>query len=81
MNGLIRTSIPLIICISTGLLTSPAFAENKCKGLNLSDCTAEAGCSWVNGYVRSDSRKVDAYCRIKSGKKKSAAMASGATKS
>lgn len=75
MHGLIRNMIPLTICISLGLGAATAFAENKCKGLSQSTCSAGASCSWVNGYETKKGKKVDAYCRVKSGKKKGAEMA------
>ena len=81
MHGLIRNTIPVILSVSLGLLASSALAENKCKGMSQSVCTADASCSWVKSYVRSDKRKVDAYCRVKSGKKKEAVTASDVTQS
>lgn len=70
MRGLIRKMIPAIICVSLGLGVTAAFAKGECKGLSKSVCSADKSCSWVKGYVKRDGKKVTAYCRVKTGKKK-----------
>lgn len=73
MNGLVRKMIPAFICVSLGLGATAAFAKGECKGSSKSVCSADKSCSWVKGYVKKDGKKVTAYCRVKSGKKKASA--------
>jgi hypothetical protein len=43
-------------------------ADSECKGLSQSQCKANPDCTSVSGYTTKDGRKVDDYCRAKSGK-------------
>ncbi len=36
---------------------------SQCKGLVENVCSADAQCTWVDGYVRKDGRAVSAHCR------------------
>ncbi len=69
MNGLIRSIIPAVICFTLGLGATSAIAEGQCKGLSKSACSADSACSWIKSYVTKNGKKVDAYCRVKAGKK------------
>ncbi|WP_456414832.1 hypothetical protein [Thiolapillus sp.] len=43
-------------------------ADNLCKGMEKSDCTASNSCRWVKGYERTDGKTVAGYCRKLPGK-------------
>jgi len=65
-----RHSLPLGVVLGACLLAgSPASvtAESACKGLEQTNCTSTADCTWVGGYTRGNGTKVSGYCRVKSG--------------
>lgn len=62
---LAATSIPgLAFAIST-----PAFSEATCKGLEQAVCETTESCRWQAGYTRKDGIEVSSHCRS-SGKAK-----------
>ncbi|MEN8178403.1 MAG: chromosome partitioning protein ParB [Pseudomonadota bacterium] len=80
MNGLIRSIIPAVVCLSLGLGATAAVAKSECKGMSKSACSADKSCSWVKGYVTKSGNKVDPYCRVKANKKKATDKKSEAKK-
>lgn len=40
-----------------------AASTAQCKALSQKACGAAPACTWVDGYMRKDGRKVSAYCR------------------
>jgi len=77
MNGLIRSIIPAVVCVTLGLGATSAMAAGQCKGLSKSACSADSSCSWVNSYVTKSGKKVDSYCRVRAGKKQAVDKQSG----
>lgn len=70
----IARNLGLTALLAVGLgLSTQVNAASACKGLQADKCDAAQSCSWVNGYERSDGRKVTAFCRTKA--KRSAAKA------
>ena len=62
LNGvLISAALGLALALSSG----PANAASQCKGLKNNACSAEASCTWVEGYERKDGRTVNSFCRAK----------------
>ncbi|MES9877134.1 MAG: hypothetical protein ABW162_16385 [Candidatus Sedimenticola sp. PURPLELP] len=47
------------------LLIGGSVQASACKGLSDKQCAAESGCSWVDGYKRSDGRNVSAHCKAR----------------
>ncbi|MCP5437223.1 MAG: hypothetical protein R3E46_02825 [Sedimenticolaceae bacterium] len=47
------------------IVPSAASAASPCKGLQADACSADAQCTWVNGYVRKDGRSVASHCKLK----------------
>ncbi|MDJ0806022.1 MAG: hypothetical protein QNJ78_04235 [Gammaproteobacteria bacterium] len=70
MNGLIRSILPTVICLTLGLGSTSVIAEGQCKGKSKSACSSDGSCTWVKGYVNKAGKKVDPYCRVKAKKKK-----------
>jgi hypothetical protein len=81
MKGLLRKVIPAIAIIVIALFNSSAHAVAQCKSLSKSQCAANNDCTWVSGYTTKTGKKVDAYCRVKSGKKTASGKSSKSTKS
>jgi len=50
----------------------------QCKTLSKKTCSANPGCTWVDGYVRKDGRQVKAYCRTVARKASKEPAGSGA---
>lgn len=49
-----------------------ARAESVCKGLTEAECSGNGACGWVKGFTRKNGSEVDAFCRKKPERKKTA---------
>jgi hypothetical protein len=59
--------------LSVSVLTAGnVHAASACKGKEQKICLTDADCSWVNSYERSDGKTVNAFCRTKAKKAKTA---------
>lgn len=70
----IYSSILCALVLSIAL-SGNAYANTakSCKGMEQKICLADATCSWVNGYERSDGKKVSSFCRTKAKSKTASA--------
>jgi len=68
-NSIVRTFL-LTAAVAGVSFSGQLSAQSACKGLENSACSANASCSWVEGYERKDGRKVKSFCRTKSAAKK-----------
>ena len=81
VNSQLRNLSTAIILMSGLFLTGQVSAASQCKGLQNAACAEKASaCSWVNGYVRQDGRKVNAFCRSKAKRTSKAASQSDTDK-
>jgi len=55
-------------------LASGSVQASQCKGLEVSSCSSNTACSWIEGYTRKDGRQVKSFCRSKPGSKAKAAL-------
>lgn len=46
-----------------GITLAAGVQANSCKSLDQPVCESNSQCTWVQGYERSDGRKVASYCR------------------
>lgn len=76
----IRTTLAIAITTLGLLASSGVNAASACKGLDSAACGSTSSCGWVNGYERKDGKKVNSFCRTKSGKKAKAATNANGTK-
>ena len=75
VSGLAAAALTLALSMPAGAATGA-----QCKGLTKSACGATSACTWVDGYVRKDGRKVKAYCRKAGGKKGAGKVSKKSTK-
>ncbi|WP_052199414.1 hypothetical protein [endosymbiont of unidentified scaly snail isolate Monju] len=71
---------PLFLGAIVTALPVHAASPAQCKTLSKKTCSANPGCTWVDGYVRKDGRKVKAYCRKVSRKASKDPVGSGSKK-
>ncbi len=69
----VRVGVLASSLLASLVISSPVSAASACKGLDSSACSASASCGWVDSYQRKDGRTVKAFCRTKSGAKRSSA--------
>lgn len=63
----IATTLALALAGGTALAAEKSSA---CKGLEKMACGSKSSCTWVDSYTRKDGKKVNAYCRTVTKKKK-----------
>jgi len=66
---IVPSSIVAAALFGALMVSLPAAAASQCKGLSENSCAADSTCSWINGYVRKDGRKVSSHCKTRPGKK------------
>ena len=62
------------------IVPSAASAASPCKGLQADACSADAQCTWVNGYVRRMAGPVASHCKLKPSANNSAMLDDDALK-
>ena len=61
----VLSAIALTACCAWASL---AGAASHCKGMEENACAADATCTWVQGYTRTDGREVSSHCKLARGK-------------
>ncbi len=80
-TNFVRAGVLASSLLASLMIASPASAASPCKGLDNSACSTNASCGWVDSYQRKDGRAVKAFCRTKSGAKRSSAKKAQASSS
>lgn len=78
-TSFVRVGVLTSSLFASLMIASSASAASACKGLENSACSENSACGWVNSYQRKDGRTVKAFCRTKSGAKRSGAKSAQAS--
>ena len=63
---LMITAVSAVFLAVVSISGTPAQAAAKaCKGMAMSACEADTGCSWVKSYKSKSGKSVAAHCRSK----------------